>query len=182
MSRIAIPTREDAPQEAQEILGNVEKLLGFTPNLHRLMSNSPAVLSGWLGLMSALSKTLDVKTRDVIALAVSSVNKCDYCIAAHSHVAAEFAKMTAQEIADALEGKSQDAKRAAAGAFAKAVVEARGQVSDADVQAVREAGYSDKEVVEIVALVAQYSMTNLLNNVAATETDFPALSSSKIAA
>jgi hypothetical protein len=65
MSRIAIPGRDDAPLEAQPILDNVKKILGFVPNLQRLMSISPNALAGWAGLMGSLSKTLDVKTREV---------------------------------------------------------------------------------------------------------------------
>ena len=68
MPRIAIPKREDAPAESKPILDNVDKMLGFVPNLHRLMSISPNALSGWATLMGSLAKTLDVKTRDGIAL------------------------------------------------------------------------------------------------------------------
>ena len=69
MPRIAIPKREDAPAESKPILDNVDKMLGFVPNLQRLMSISPNALSGWATLMGSLAKTLDVKTRDGIALA-----------------------------------------------------------------------------------------------------------------
>src|SRR4051812_35397448 len=68
MPRIAIPKREDAPAESKPILDNVDKVLGFVPNAQRLMSISPNVLSGWAALMGSLAKTLDVKTRDGIAL------------------------------------------------------------------------------------------------------------------
>ena len=71
MPRISIPKREDAPAASKPILDNVDKILGFVPNLHRLMSISPNALSGWATLMGSLAKTLDVKTRDGIALAVS---------------------------------------------------------------------------------------------------------------
>ena len=87
MPRIAIPKREDAPAESKPILDNVDKMLGFVPNLHRLMSISPNALSGWATLMGSLAKTLDVKTRDGIALAVSEADGCDYCLAAHSFIA-----------------------------------------------------------------------------------------------
>ena len=69
MPRIAIPKGEDARAESRPILDNVDKMLGFVPNLHRLMSISPKALSGWANLMVSLAKTLDVKTRDGIALA-----------------------------------------------------------------------------------------------------------------
>lgn len=173
MTRIAIPTRDEAPAAAQPILNSVHGLLGFVPNLHRLMSLSPNVLTGWANLQGALSKTLDVKTRDGIALAVSHVNDCDYCLSAHSYMSENFANLPPEEIALNRLGGSSDPRRAAAIAFARATIEHRGKVSDADLAAVRQEGFSDAEIVEIVGLTAQVSMTNFLNNVASTLIDFP---------
>ena len=86
MSRIAIPGPDELPAESQAILDNVYKTLGFLPNHYRLMSISPHALGGWAGLMGPVSKTLDLKTREGMALAVSEANGCDYCLAAHSYV------------------------------------------------------------------------------------------------
>jgi alkylhydroperoxidase/carboxymuconolactone decarboxylase family protein YurZ len=88
MSRIAIPGREDAPAESWAILNNVNRMLGFVPNLQRLMSISPNALTGWAALLGSFSKTLDVKTRDgiALALAVSEADASDYCLAAHSYI------------------------------------------------------------------------------------------------
>src|SRR6202020_2217015 len=130
MSRIAIPGRDDAPAESQAILDNVNKMLGFVPNLQRLMSISPNALAGWAGLMGALSKTLDVKTRDGIALAVSEADGCNYCLAAHSYISTNLAKIPPEEIALNREGKSSDPKRQAATMFAKRLIETAGKVSD----------------------------------------------------
>ncbi|HET7346595.1 MAG TPA: carboxymuconolactone decarboxylase family protein [Acidobacteriaceae bacterium] len=183
MNRINFPaTAEEAPAATQGILDGLRKTLGFIPNLHRLMSISPPVLTGWFGLMSNLGKTLDVKTRDSIALATGEANGCDYCLAAHSYVAATFANMSAAEIALNRAGHSESPKRAAAAAFAQRVIEMRGRVSDEDIATVRAAGYSDANIIEIVALTAQFLMTNFLNNVAGTEIDFPATEISAVAA
>jgi uncharacterized peroxidase-related enzyme len=173
MTRIAIPTRDEAHPDARPTLDNVNKLLGFVPRLHRLMSLNPNVLAGWAGLQSSLAKTLDVKTRDAIALAVSEANGCDYCVAAHSYVATNFAKIAPDEIARNRKGQSSDPKRAAAATFAKALIETRGKVSDAEFHAVRDAGYADGEIVAIIGLTAQYLMTNFMNNAAGTAVDFP---------
>jgi uncharacterized peroxidase-related enzyme len=173
MSRIPIPSRDEAPTQTQPILGAAEKLLGFVPNLHRLMSLSPAVLTGWAALQSALSKTLDVKTRDGIALAVSEVDGCTYCLAAHSYVAEKFGKMSPEEIALNRQGRSSDPKRDAVLHFARKLVETRGKVAATDLVAVRQAGYGNPEILEIVALAAQFLLTNFMNNVAETESDFP---------
>ena len=118
MTRLHVPAKEDADESVRLILDKVETQLGFLPNLHKVMSNSPAVLKGWLGLMSSLSTTLDVKTRDAIALAVSEVNACHYCLSAHSYVAATFASVSSGEIALNRQARSTDAKREAAARFA----------------------------------------------------------------
>ena len=106
MSRIAIPSRDNAPAASQPILDAVYKQLGFVPNRHRLMSISPNVLMGFVGLQSSLVKALDIKTRDAIALAVSEMNGCDYCLAAHSYVATNFARISSEEITLNRQGKS----------------------------------------------------------------------------
>ena len=173
MARTHIPQHEESSAEAKPILDNVKKQLGFVPHLHRLMAKSPHVLNGWLGLMSNLAKTLDAKTRDGIALAVTAVNGCAYCNAAHSYVASTMAKISEEEIALNREGRSSDPKRQAAIAFAKKVTETRGKVDEADFKAVKDAGYSDTQILEIVGLSAQFLMTNFINNVFDTDIDFP---------
>src|ERR1700750_1124230 len=119
MSRIKIPVREETPAASQPVLDKVEKMLGFVPNLQRLMSISPAALAGWASLMAQLSTTLDVKTRDGIALAVSEGDGGDYCLPAHSYIAHNLAKIESDEIAINREGKSADPRRQAAITFAK---------------------------------------------------------------
>jgi uncharacterized peroxidase-related enzyme len=161
MPRIAIPKREDAPAESKPILDNVDKMLGFVPNLHRLMSISPNALSGWAALMGSLAKTLDVKTRDGISLAVSEADGCDYCLAAHSFIAGNMARVPADEIALNREGRSSDPKRQAALAFAKELIEKRGKVSDAQFAAVRDAGWPDANIVELIALTAPVPVDQL---------------------
>jgi uncharacterized peroxidase-related enzyme len=176
MPRIEIPKREDAVPESKQVLDNVDKMLGFVPNLHRLTSISPTALSGWATLMASLAKTLDVKTREGIALPVSEADGCDYCLAAHSFVAGNLTKIPADEIELNREGRSSDPKRQAAVAFAKALIETRGKVSDAQFAAVRDAGWTDANIVEMIALTAQFLLTNFMNNAVQTPIDFPEVS------
>ena len=173
MPRIAVPTRDEAPAESQPILDSVGVQLGFIPNLHRLMSLSPAALTGLIGLQGALSKTLDLRTRHAISLAVSEANACNYCLAAHSYRAARFAHESPEEIALNRQGRSSDPKRGAAAGFAKSLIESRGRVRDSDLASMREAGFTDGQIIEVIALSAQFLMTNFMNNVADTEIDFP---------
>lgn len=181
MSRIAIPDRADAPTASQPLLDAVAKQLGVVPNLHLLGALSPAVLQGMLGLNGALAKALDVKTRERIAIAVAQVNGCDYCLSAHTYLGLNLARLDDGEVELNRRGGSSDPKAAAAVAFAVKVAQSRGQVSDADLQAVRAAAFSDAQIVEIVALVAENVLTNFLNNVALTDIDFPVVRVSEAA-
>ncbi len=173
MSRIAIPTREKAPEAARATLDAVEKQLGTVPNLFRLLANSPAALTAYTGLSGALGRSLDAKTRERIALAVAQVNGCDYCLSAHTYLGQNLARLDPEEIALNRQGRSSDPKADAVVRFAAAVARERGHVADRDIAAVRAAGFSDAQIVETVALVAQNSFTNFLNEVARTDIDFP---------
>lgn len=175
MSRIQIPTSiNTAPAASLPLLQSVQKMLGSVPNLFRLVSNSPAALEGYLGMSGALAKgALSAPTRERIALAVAEINGCDYCLSAHTYLGANLANLDADEIAANREGRSNDAKADAAVRFAASVARQRGKVSPGELQAVRDAGYSDAQVIEIVQHVALNVWTNYINNVAETEIDFP---------
>ena len=173
MSRIAVPTRDAAPAASQPILDAVNKQLGVVPNLFRLVSLSPAALTGMTSLGGALAKTLDVKTRERIAIATAQVNGCDYCLSAHTYLGLNLAKITPEEISLNRAGTSGDAKADGAVRFAAKVAQHRGKVSDADIAAVKLAGFSEAQIIEIVAVVAENFSTNLINNVAQTDIDFP---------
>ena len=173
MSRLAVPARDDLPEASKPILEAVHKQLGVVPNMYRLMAQSPATLAGFTSNNTALARTLDVRTRERIALAVAQVNGCDYCLSAHSYLALNLAKIMPDEVALNRKGKSGDAKASAAVGFAAKVVRERGHVTVADLKEVRDAGFSDGQIVEILAVIAENIFTNLLNVVAETDIDFP---------
>jgi uncharacterized peroxidase-related enzyme len=181
MSRIAIPARDEAPAASQPLLDAVHAQLGVTPNLFRLAAISPPVLTGLTSLSGALGKALDVKTRNRIAVAVAQVNGCDYCLSAHTYLGLNLARLSPEEVALARTGHASDPKADAAVRFAARVAETRGQVSDAELAAVRAAGFSDAQVIEIVGVVAENTLTNLLNNVARTDIDFPVVRTAEAA-
>ena len=184
MSNIPTPVSiEASPAASRPLLEGVKKMLGSVPNLFRMVGNSPAALDGYLGLNGALSKgKLDAKTRERIAHAVAEINGCNYCIAAHSYLGKNLAKLDDAEIAANRGGASADPKASAAVRFATQIVRARGHVSDAELQAVKAAGYNDGEVIEIVSHVALNTLTNYINNVTGTEIDFPVVEPTKKAA
>ncbi|KIZ43698.1 MULTISPECIES: carboxymuconolactone decarboxylase family protein [Rhodopseudomonas] len=181
MSRITVPAREAAPAASQSMLDAVEKQLGVIPNLFRLVALSPAALQGLLGLNGALGKALDVKTRERIAIAVAQVNGCDYCLSAHTYLGLNLAKIDKAEIALNRNGASSDPKANAAVAFARKITENRGSAAEAELQAVRAAGYTDAQVIEIIAVVAENVFTNMVNIVAGTEIDFPVIHTAEAA-
>jgi uncharacterized peroxidase-related enzyme len=175
MPRAAALKPEQVPAASKPTLDAFTKSIGFTPNMMATFAQSPIAFNAWAALLGSLSKALDVKTRDSIGLAVSEVNGCDYCLTVHSFTAEHMAKLPADEIILARKGHATDLKRDAAIQFARKVIETRGNVSDADLKAVRDAGYTDANVMEIVALVAMYSLTNFFNSVFDPEKDFPAV-------
>lgn len=183
MSRLPTPATIDAaPAASQPMLEAVKKQLGVVPNLFRMVSTSPAALEGYLGLSGALAKgALPAPTRERIALAVAEVNGCDYCLAAHSYLAKNLAKLDDAEITANRSGASNDPKADAAVRFAAKVARERGHVAEDDLRAVKLAGYSDAQVIEMVLHVALNTWTNYINEVAKTDIDFPAVTSRRAA-
>ena len=166
---------EQVPADSKPTLDTFTKNIGFTPNMMATFAQSPIAFNSWAALRGSLSKALDVKTRDGIGLAVSEVNGCNYCLTVHSFTAEHMAKLSADQIILARKGHASDPKRDAAVQFARKVIETRGHVNDADMKAVRDAGYTEANIIEIVALVAMYSLTNFFNNVFDHDKDFPAV-------
>ena len=173
MARTTALEPEQVPADSKPTLDAFTKNIGFTPTMMASFAQSPIAFNSWATLLGSMSKALDVKTRDSIGLAVSEVNGCNYCLSVHSFTAKHMAQLPADEIILARKGHASDPKRDAAVQFARKVIETRGQVTDADLKAVRDAGYTDANVMEIIALVAMYSLTNFINNVFDPEKDFP---------
>jgi len=175
MTRIATHASIDAaPAASRAGLEAVARQLGSVPNLFRVVASSPNALTGLLGLEGAASKgRLGAKTLERIALAVAEVNACGYCLSAHTYIARNLAKLDDAEITANRNGISNDPQAAAAVGFAVQVARARGHVTDAQVAAVRAAGFDDAQIVEIVQAVVLNTYTNYINEVARTDIDFP---------
>ena len=173
MSRFHQIAPESATGKGKELLDAVKGKLGLVPNMTRAMANAPAVLNGYLQLSGALGQgTLPAKTREQIALVVGQANGCDYCLAAHSTIG-KMVGLTADQIRDSRHGTAIDPKADALIRFARKVVDSKGRVSDGDLQDVRDAGFDDGAIAEVVANVALNIFTNYFNHVAETDIDFP---------
>ncbi|MFE4468090.1 carboxymuconolactone decarboxylase family protein [Leifsonia sp. NPDC056824] len=174
MSRLTAPQPEEIPDGAQSILDTIQNQFGFAPGMFTTIAANPAVLEIVMTLQRSIGRLLDAKTRHTIALAVSRSNGCDYCQALHSFVSSELGGMTSDDIELALAGSSTDPRRAAVARFVQRVAETRGQVGDADIAAIRGAGYTDAEILAIVTITVVFLLTNFINNVNQTVVDVPA--------
>jgi len=173
MSRITVVDPTAAIGETKILLDAVQAKLGVTPNFIRVLANSPAALGSFLGLHSiADTGKLDLKTRERIAVALAQQNSCEYCLSAHTAIARKVG-LTGDEITANRQGTSHDAKASAAVAFARALVEHKGEVTNAELDAVRQVGYGDAEIVEIIVHVGMNLLTNILGKASRVEIDFP---------
>lgn len=175
MARIKALDIGEAEGRTRAQLDNIEKSLGRVPNVLATLAQSPAALDAYLGMSKALgSGSLGAALREQIALTVAGINHCTYCASAHAALG-KRAGLDDEAVQAGLRGDSTDPKAAAALRFAGQVVDKKGRVSDEDLAAVRQAGYGDGEVTEIIAVVALNLFTNYFNQVATTENDFPAV-------
>jgi len=182
MSRIVIPTVEQSPADSITLLEEVEKQLGVVPNMMKLIGTSPAALEGYLSLNMALGKgVLPIGLRERIALTVAEFNSCEYCLAAHSYLAENLAKVEPPEVTAARDGHSKDPKIETVLQFSRLVVSQHGKISDQDLNKLRIAGYGEDSIVEIVLNVALNVLTNYINNVAQTDVDFPKVELKRVA-
>jgi uncharacterized peroxidase-related enzyme len=178
MTRLRALNPEEVTGKTKDLFNAVQAKLGVVPNMMRTMGNSPAVLEGYLNLSGALSHgKLGAKTGELIALAVSESNSCDYCLAAHTFIGEKLVKTDPAVLQAARTGNSTDAKIEAVLQFAKTLISKNGLVNDEDVNKAKNAGVTDAEIAETVGHVALNVLTNYFNNTANTEIDFPAISS-----
>ncbi|QHG65707.1 carboxymuconolactone decarboxylase family protein [Pseudomonas putida] len=168
MTRITALSLDQAPAGSRTALEGIQKGLGFIPNAFRTLAHSPAALNGYLGLAQALGKSsLSAAEREVVALATSQINGCDYCLAAHTFFA------TKAGLSDEAISQARNGTLSAIATLAHQITESRGQLSNEQIGAAREVGLTDSKIVEVIAQVTLLTLTNYLNNVATTDIDFP---------
>jgi uncharacterized peroxidase-related enzyme len=173
MTRIPPVSYEQTTGKTRELLNAVKEKLGRTPNMMKTMAQSPAVLEAYLTFSGALAGgELSGRLREQIALVSAEINGCGYCASAHTAIG-KIVGLDEDAILAARNAHAADPKTDAALKFARTVILNRGEVSDADLQAVKSAGFSEGEIVEIVTNVALNIFTNYLNEIAKTDIDFP---------
>lgn len=173
MPRIPIATEAHTPEKSKQMLDAVAAQIGKAPNMLRTLAHSPAALRFYLSQSQALADgALTAQLREQIALATAGLSHCDYCASAHT-LAGKRNGLAAVELAENLVGRSQDGTVQAALDFVRQIVTQRGHVDADAVDRIRWAGYSEAEIVEMIAHVGMNLFTNYFNHVAATVIDFP---------
>lgn len=162
-----------ATGKTKELFRAIEGRLKSVPNMIRLLGNSPAILGAYLGFNEAFEITkMTPKLRGLITVAVSEVNGCDYTLST-AFALGRREGLGEEELEAARRAEAGDSKTAAALRFAASTVHQRGHVSAAALEELRGAGFTDEEIVEIIALVASNIFRNYFNLIARTEADFP---------
>jgi len=173
MSRITTVSNETATTEQLNLLKAIQNQLGMVPNFLRVFAHSPDALKAFLGLHHIANHgSLDAVTRERIALALAQQNECEYCLSAHTAIGRK-AGLNGAEIEANRAGTSQDAKAAVAVKFARALVEHKGEITAAELQAMRDVGFSEADIVEVITHVGMNVLTNILGKASRVSIDFP---------
>ncbi len=173
MPRLKKIEPQEATGEVKQLFDEVENKLGKIPNIFRGMGNSAAGLKAYLFMADSLSNgELSQADREVVYLAVSQKNECHYCVSAHTTMAKK-AGLTDDQILSIRRHQPENPKQQALVRFVTRVMETKGFVEDGELEAVKNAGYSDGEITEAIAYIGLATYSNLFNHVFGTELDFP---------
>src|SRR6266404_7364813 len=177
MSRLSVPSFESATGATAEIYSQIKKAIGSVPNTFAaIAAHGPAALKAMLAADTVVAAgTLTKRDQETIKLVISGVAGCDYCVAAHNHLA-KLAGIKPEVLKQIRKGQSTgDAKRDVLVGFVRKLAQSSGTVSDEDFAAIKAAGYSDAQLVEISLAFATTVFTNVFNRINDTEIDFPAV-------
>ncbi len=172
--RLPIQTIDSAEGTAKTLLAKAKAQAGFVPNMYAGMANSPGLLETYL---SGYQRFRDESgftpvEQEVVLLTISRFHECTYCMAAHSMIADKMSKVPA-EILQALRtgGPIPDARLAALSKFTAIMLDQRGNPSPEQFEAFIAAGFSDRDVLEIILAIAVKTISNYSNHVLHTEVD-----------
>jgi uncharacterized peroxidase-related enzyme len=177
MSRLSVPNLETNTGPSGQVYAQIKKAIGSVPNTFAaIAAHGPGALKSILFADATLAAgTLTKRDQEVIKLVISAVGGCDYCVAAHNHLA-KLAGVKAEVLRQIREGQpTDDAKRDALIDFVRKLAQSSGTVSDEDFAAIKTAGYTDAQLVEISLAFATTVFTNVFNRINDTEIDFPAV-------
>ena len=172
MANFEVPTRDQVSENNQAIFDNLQKNLGFVPNLYAYYAKNETALGDYLALQNRKS-TLKAKEREIINLVTSQVNGCRYCQSAHT-VLGKMNGFTEDQVLEIRGGSASfDSKLDALVKFTKTVVENRGNVTEAAKDAFFAAGYTEANLIDVVVVVGDKTISNYIHNLAQFAIDFP---------
>lgn len=170
MTQFVFHTPETAREPAAASLAAIKQRLGFVPNLYAGLAEAPAALQGYLTLAEIYGKTsLSAPEQQVVLLAISAENGCDFCVAAHSMLAQKVARLDEANLSALRQGAAlPDARLNALANFARAVVRERGDVQGPALEAFLAAGFSQAQVLEVILGASLKTLSNYGNHVLGT--------------
>ncbi|WP_047247031.1 carboxymuconolactone decarboxylase family protein [Maribacter thermophilus] len=172
MSIFNVPKREEVSNENQEIFDNLEKAVGFVPNLYATYAHSENALANYLALSNAKT-SLSAKQKEVVNLAVSQVNDCNYCLAAHTAIG-KMNGFTDDQILELRKGHASfDTQLDALAKLAKNITENRGATDQSVIDNFLKAGWTKENLVDTIVLVGDKTISNYLHKTTNVPVDFP---------
>ena len=172
MNKFNVPTRDEVSEKNQSIFDTLEKNVGFVPNIYATYAYSENALQNYLNLGSAKT-SLSTKEKKAVSLIVSEVNRCEYCLSAHT----TFGKMNGfsdEEILELRAGKASfDPKLNVLVALAKNITENRGATDETVVDNFFNAGYTKENLVDVIVLIGDKTISNYLHKITDIPIDFP---------
>uniref|UniRef100_UPI00404B3B1F carboxymuconolactone decarboxylase family protein n=1 Tax=Flavobacterium sp. TaxID=239 RepID=UPI00404B3B1F len=167
----SVPTREQVSENNQAIFDNLQKALGFVPNLYATIAYSKNGLEKYLAYQNAKT-SLSNKEKEAVNLIVSQVNNCEYCLSAHT-VIGKMNGFTDAQVLDIRKGKSTDSKLHALVQLAEEITKNRGNANDKTVENFFAQGYTNENLVDVILQVSDKTAMNYLHNLTKVPVDFP---------
>lgn len=173
MTNFTVPVREEVSANNQAIFDNLQKMLGFVPNLYAFYAHSETALADYLALQNRKS-SLRAKEREVVNLVVSQINDCRYCQAAHTAIG-KMQGFSDEQIIEIRKAEiSFDARLDALAKFVRETAERRGNPSPEAVENLFAAGYTQGNLVDIVIVIGDKIVSNYLHSITQLPIDWEA--------
>ena len=171
MKQFRVPTRDEVAATNQAIFDNLQKALGFVPNLYATIGYSENGLARYLAYQNAKT-TLSSREKEAVNLIVSQINGCIYCQSAHT-VIGKMNGFTDEQLTEIRHGKSAENKLNTLVALAADITKNRGNANEENVDAFFAAGYTRENLVDLILQVSDKTAMNYLHNLTKVPVDFP---------
>src|SRR3989339_1776431 len=173
MKKLSALKKEQASEQSRQIFEGIEKTVGMLPNIYAVIGNSSNALGSYLTFSDAQKNgSFNAKEREAIFLAVSEENGCNYCLSAHTAIA-KMNGFSEDETLELRAGTIEDIKLNVLTNLSKSIIANRGRADENFVMEFYEAGYDEKALVDLVALVVDKTFTNYIGRLARPDIDFP---------